>query len=49
MRTITRLFSRRVVAACTRDGAVLNSDNELVGTWAQGPVTLPLTFTRGTK
>ena len=29
--------------------AVLKSANELVGTWAQGPVTLPLTFTRGTK
>ena len=29
--------------------AVLESENELVGTWAQGPVTLPLTFTRGTK
>ena len=29
--------------------AVLRSDNELVGTWAQGPLTLPLTFTRGTK
>jgi hypothetical protein len=29
--------------------ATLASKNELVGTWAQGPVTLPLTFTRGTK
>jgi hypothetical protein len=29
--------------------AVLKSENELVGTWAQGPITLPLTFTRGTK
>jgi hypothetical protein len=29
--------------------AVLTSQNELIGTWRQGPVTLPLTFTRGTK
>jgi hypothetical protein len=29
--------------------AVLKSENQLVGTWAQGPVTLPLTFTRGPK
>jgi hypothetical protein len=29
--------------------AVLKSENELVGTWAQGPLTLPLTFTRATK
>jgi hypothetical protein len=29
--------------------AVLNANNELVGTWTQGSVTLPLTFKRGTK
>jgi len=29
--------------------AVLNADNELVGTWTQGPLSLPLTFKRVSK
>jgi hypothetical protein len=29
--------------------AVLNAGGELVGTWTQGPLSLPLTFKRGTK
>jgi hypothetical protein len=29
--------------------AVLNAGNELVGTWTQGPVSLPLTFKRAAK
>ncbi len=29
--------------------AVLNPDNELVGTWTQGPLSLPLTFKRVSK
>jgi hypothetical protein len=29
--------------------AVLNADNELVGTWTQGPLSLPLTFKRVPK
>jgi hypothetical protein len=29
--------------------AVLNAGGELVGTWTQGQLSLPLTFKRGTK
>jgi hypothetical protein len=29
--------------------AVLNADNELVGTWTQGPLSLPVTFKRVSK
>jgi hypothetical protein len=29
--------------------AALNANGELVGTWAQGPLSLPLTFKRVSK
>ena len=38
-----------VAAVGASYAAVLKSENELAGTWAQGPITLPLTFTRATK
>jgi hypothetical protein len=42
-------FTLEVPAVGASYVAELTAGNELVGTWTQGPVTLPLTFTRGTK
>jgi len=38
-----------VAAVGATFAAVLNAGGELVGTWTQGPVSLPLTFKRGMK
>jgi hypothetical protein len=42
-------FTLEVPAVGASYVAELTAANELVGTWTQGPVNLPLTFTRGTK
>jgi len=42
-------FTLEVPAVGASYVAQLTAGNELVGTWTQGPVNLPLTFTRGTK
>jgi hypothetical protein len=42
-------FTLEVPAVGASYVAELTAGNELVGTWTQGPVNLPLTFTRGTK
>jgi hypothetical protein len=42
-------FTLEVPAVGASYVAELRAGNELVGTWTQGPVNLPLTFTRGTK
>jgi hypothetical protein len=49
MRTLTRLFLTASLLFGASYVAELRAGNELVGMWTQGPVNLPLTFTRGTK